>query len=359
MAANYERNLENIISTEKKAYDSDFDKMIREFKTEEKKHKQLMEYKSKMRNLNRRWKKSLEKMQEKRESSLSQERKKVLDKMDKRKGASVKRYKQEKEKKQQFITELQVKSKDAVQALKDKVNLTMKEQENERLYLEEVVKEKLDKFSSKNKENLDGIKKKFEDRIGKSVEKFNENYSVVLMNSDQKMKDLREQPIVKYEDWYITHFAQVLKEKENKKREKRSKERKLQDNFGALEDNRIGLGKKILKKLKDTEIKRNQLLMEKSEQLHKKSIEHHEKYLKSLETRLTNKEEKHKKDQEVLERQFQHLNKAKSIESCFVDSKSTILERNTLTRMDCEKKFSNFLKTLDGVKTQSLLKKNS
>jgi len=73
--------------------------MIKEFKTEEARNKHVLESKNKLKNMNKKWKKSLERMKEDKERSLSAERDKVMEKMEKRKdGASKKNQRGKREK---------------------------------------------------------------------------------------------------------------------------------------------------------------------------------------------------------------------------------------------------------------------
>ena len=119
--------MESIINLEKLAYDKDYEKMIKDFKIDEARIKYLNDSRNKLKSLNKKWARSIEKMKETKDLNLINEREKILYKIEKRKDISIKQINQIKEKKSQFLTEIQAKNKDAVQALKDKINYNLKE----------------------------------------------------------------------------------------------------------------------------------------------------------------------------------------------------------------------------------------
>ena len=195
--------MDSLLNSEKLAYDRDYELMIKEFKIEDARNKHVAESKNKLKNLNRKWKKSLERMKNSKELELSFEREKVMSKIEERKNVSFKQIRKVKEKKMQFLTELQSKTKDANQALKDKINNKMEDLEHERLFLQETVLERMQKISRKNKGNLEDIRKNFEGKFAQSLNKFNKNYSNVLLLNDEKLKNNIEKPILKFEKWVL------------------------------------------------------------------------------------------------------------------------------------------------------------
>ena len=177
--------------------------MIKAFRTDEARIKHQSESMSKMKGLNKKWKRSMERMKETKERNYSNVRDKLLEKIEKRRDFTLRQIKDYKEKKQQFLTEIAVKNKDANQALQEKIGHYLKEQENERLYVQGSVNEKLEKFTKKNKENLEEMKKQMEVKMERSLDKFNENYNKVLQYQDQKLRENIEKPIEKFENWVI------------------------------------------------------------------------------------------------------------------------------------------------------------
>jgi len=152
------------------------------------------------------------------EEDFLNEREKILKKVGKKTQLSKIKQSENKEQKMKFITEIQIKNKDAVKAIQDKLQLHHNELEEERLILQEKLEERLDKISRKNKDNLIEIKNKFGDRSMRSLDKFNENYTKVLLKNDKKHRDNVERPMLNYEDWYIRHLTEAKKEKAKKKR---------------------------------------------------------------------------------------------------------------------------------------------
>jgi len=233
---------------------------------------------------------------------------------------------------------------------------TYQENENYRLNLQEKLEDKIKKLSSKNKENLEGIKKEFEIRASKSMQLFHKKLNEVHELNDLKLKENIEKPMIKYENWYI----QLHKEKKKKEGEKKDDEDKHVRKLEYLEDlekEREKIRQGILDNLKETEKKKNQIKAEITEKWRKKSMDMDDKYRKLLDTRQDFNEKRVQHSQEILERQFQSISRAKDIESCFYDNKFTIYEKSIVGQMESEKKIKNFLKEYNQAKSRSLLKK--
>jgi hypothetical protein len=164
----------------------------------------------KLKKLNDRWKKSIERYRDSREHFFSYERGEILKKIDQKSTSTVKHIKENKERKMQFLTELNVKNQSSVMNIKKNSEISSLKDEDYRLTLQEKVGEKLKKFSKKNKEVLDGIKKEFEGKTNKSLQSFHKNYHEVVQFNEQKAVENIEKPIKKFENW-VVDFNKVVR----------------------------------------------------------------------------------------------------------------------------------------------------
>jgi hypothetical protein len=151
--------------------------------------------------LNNKWQKSIERYKESQEYFFTYERPNIMKKIEEKTNMTQKNFKENKEKKMQFLTEIQFKNLNSALSSKKNVENALIEDENYRLDLQEKVESKIKKISSKNKEILDGIKKDFEDRSYKSMQSFRKKYNQNRHLDEERLKANIEKPIIKYENW--------------------------------------------------------------------------------------------------------------------------------------------------------------
>jgi len=116
------------------------------------------------------------------------------------------------------------------------------------------------KISKKNQEFLDTVKHKYEDKMSLSTAKFLVSQEQKINEQIKEHEKITELPILKYEQWYITHYQEMKKQKQEKKSHKEKVLQKIQDNAEALEIKRKKKGLELVKKMDKRELikKRNQ-----------------------------------------------------------------------------------------------------
>jgi len=110
-----------------------------------------------------------------------------------------------------------------------------KKNEEDRIKHQTILDDHIKKISKKNQEFLDTVKHKYEDKMSLSTAKFLVSQEQKINEQIKEHEKITELPILKYEQWYITHYQEMKKQKQEKKSHKEKVLQKIQDNAEALE----------------------------------------------------------------------------------------------------------------------------
>jgi len=112
-----------MLSSKKKiTSEREYEWMIKDFKTQETKTKYMEAENRKLKDLNKKWKRSIDKMKVSKEADFLNERDKILNKVGKKTQISKIKQSENKEQKMKFITEIQIKNKDSVKLYRKNYN---------------------------------------------------------------------------------------------------------------------------------------------------------------------------------------------------------------------------------------------
>jgi len=113
-----------------------------------------------------------------------------------------------------------------------------------------------------------------------------------------------------------------------------------------------------MKNLKLKERKKDELQKQMHELYHSKSQAELGKLNNLLSKQKVFQKEKRKEKEGILERHYQTLSKAKSIEHFFNQNKATLVEKNVIFQQDSIRSIFDFYRELDVCKSESMIKKS-
>ena len=175
--------------------------MIRDFRNQEARLKLQQATSKKIKTLNTKWKKKIIVIKEQQQDYLWKKREEQNLKIQEKVTLAEKILQDNQEKKLLNLREIQEKNKTAVESLHGKIENILNENEIQRLEIQDGILDKIHKYSTNNRVNLEKKHNDFENKLTNSFQNFKSNYGLVLNEIDVKHKQNIEKPVEKYEKW--------------------------------------------------------------------------------------------------------------------------------------------------------------
>ncbi len=155
----------------------------------------------KFRDLNKKWKRTLALMKNRKEEMVEEALNKRMETMENKKSAMEKILKENEEKKLQILEEIKNKNKLTEEVIQTNMHLKAEKIEEERLNHEKKTKERLTRISEHRHTRLQETMENFLDNSHRSLDHFKKNWKRLEESKEKKQEELKAKAFDKYVGW--------------------------------------------------------------------------------------------------------------------------------------------------------------